>query len=52
MSVTLEWHCKPGGGLFLGVRYHFPTSIEEQGNYNLITIGFIVFSIKIEFITK
>jgi hypothetical protein len=59
VKFDIQNHCKFGGGLFLGVRLHFPSScidieVEKAAdmtrfNNVLLTFGFIFFSINVNF---
>lgn len=46
-SCNIQWHCRKGGGLFLGLKYDFPCAIENEGLYHLFQIGLLVFSIRL-----
>lgn len=54
LSVYLESHCRRGGGLFFGIKLHFPLRIcpnpSYENYYDMIGIyfGFILFTIKID----
>jgi hypothetical protein len=55
IDIYPKWHCRRAGGLFLGIRVDFPTSIydgEAFANNHIyrcvkITLGFIAFSVTI-----
>lgn len=56
-ELALVNHCRAGGGLFLGLKYHFPASIfdvEAYSNNNAYTktslgIGLVLFTVFINF---
>ena len=53
IAINVKWHARKGGGLFLGIRHDFPTSvIFEPCCVRTVTrasFGFLLFSISFEF---
>jgi hypothetical protein len=57
IKCDYNWHCRKGGGIFLGIRIHAPCSINygdgDSYDHNCknitATIGFIFFSVNIQF---
>jgi len=51
-TIKLQWDCRRGGGIFLGLRAHFPVRIVfDDGEIRPVVdiiLGFAVFSILIE----
>lgn len=56
LDIFPTWHCKKAGGLLLGIRLHFPTSIYDTkafaSNHTYtslrLTFGLIVCSINVD----
>ena len=56
LSVYPQWHCKNGGGLFVGIRFQFPVSIYDSEAFASkhtytclrLTLGLLVISINVE----
>ena len=55
LSIYPQWHCRNGGGLFLGIRLQFPKIIYDieaidKHTYACLrlTLGLLVFSINVE----
>lgn len=56
LSVYPQWHCRNGGGLFVGIRFQFPKRNCEIDpfimNYSFtslhLTLGLLVFSINVD----
>jgi len=56
LAIYPKWHCKKAGGLLLGIRLHFPTSIYDSEAFasrhtytsSLLTFGLIVCSINLD----
>ena len=56
LSIYPQWHCRNGGGLFLGIRLQFPvTNYDSEAfasnhTYSCLrlTLGLLVFSINVE----
>jgi hypothetical protein len=56
ISVYPQWHCRNGGGLFVGIRFQFPvTNYDSEAfasnhTYSCLrlTLGLLVFSINVE----
>jgi hypothetical protein len=56
ISLYPQWHCKNGGGLFVGIRFQFPKIIYDieafasKHTYSCLrlTLGLIVCSIKVD----
>ena len=57
LSIYPEWHCRTFGGLFLGLRLHFPHTIWRNDllgvddTYEAITLqlGLIFFTLRFDF---
>ena len=51
--MRFKWHCRRGGGLFLGLRIHFPASIVYgNGETRIVThlsFGFLFATLEVEF---
>lgn len=51
IKAETKWHCRYGGGLFLGFRFHFPISIVDDRDINkswttvYFSIGFLIFTV-------
>jgi len=56
LSIYPQWHCRNGGGLFLGIRLQFPvTNYDSEAfasnhTYSCLrlTLGLLVFSINVD----
>ena len=56
LSIYPQWHCRNGGGLFLGIRLQFPKIIYDieafasKHTYTCLrlTLGLLVFSINVD----
>jgi hypothetical protein len=56
LSIYPQWHCRNGGGLFVGIRFQFPVTnydseaFASKHTYSCLrlTLGLLVFSINVE----
>jgi hypothetical protein len=53
IMVRFKWHCRRAGGLFLGLRIHFPCQVVyDNGEVRMTTyssFGFLFATLEIEF---
>jgi hypothetical protein len=56
LSIYPQWHCRNGGGLFVGIRFQFPVTnydseaFASKHTYSCLrlTLGLLVFSINVD----
>lgn len=53
---TVKWTCRNSGGIFFGVRYHFPISVVEfdsdfRATVRQLSIGFGPFTVQFDLLT-
>lgn len=58
LNINCNWHCRRAGGLFLGLRLHFPCSVcpaaepnNSQYQYHVIVLrlGLLLATVNVEF---
>jgi len=42
ISVYPQWHCRNGGGLFVGIRFQFPVTNYNGGLLDIMRVRMII----------